>query len=178
MDGFDLMVYAIIVVLIVVFIYSIVLALLDDGPTYSPDKGSNSLGNWAMVNTDRGMKRSYYFTSPLVNSSDKYLDINLDNKTLKFGEPITWNFDGMRLSTETSGEFYYVNVSDYNSIYLSKESTSTWFYDGYNFYLNGNIDITKVAFLNPDTLQISFIDQKKWNPYQQTTPNWRPTNPH
>lgn len=177
MDGIDIIIYAFIFILAVVIIFSIILAFLPDGRDYSPNTGSNSLGNWTMVSTSAGVYRSYYFRSPLVNSEGKYLDVNLTDKSLVFGSPLMWNFDGLNLSTESTGGFYYVNVTENNLIYLSKELVSTWLYDGYNFYLNASLATDRVSILDPTTLKIRTVNKFNWAPYEFTTSNWRPTQP-
>lgn len=177
MDGIDILIYAFIFILAVVAIFSIILAFLPDGPDYSPNTGSDSLGNWTMVSTSAGVYRSYYFRSPLVNNEGKYLDINLTDKSLKFGSPLAWNFDGLNLFTASTGGFYYVNVTEGNIIYLSKEIISTWIYDGYNFYLNASLATDYVKILDPITLQIRSISKFNWTPYEMTANNWRPTDP-
>lgn len=177
MDGIDILIFAFSVILILAFLYAIILAMLPDGKDYSLDSGSNSLGNWIMVGSAMGATRSYIFRSPLINSDGKYVDVDMTNKTLVFGNPITWNFDGLRLFTETTGGFYYVNATESGTIYLSKDIDSQWLYDGFYFYLNSTLTTINLSFINPVDLKLKSVNNSQWIFYEVRIPNLRPTNP-
>jgi len=177
MDGIDILIYGFVIIFILIFIFTLVAYLLPDGKDYSPNRGTDSIGNWKLVNTNVGVLRSYYFRSSIMNTEGKYLDVNITSKTLTFGNPITWVFDGLRLYTETSDGFYYVNVSQYNTVYISKDVLSDWIYDGFNFYLNASLATNEYSYLNSKTLGISTVSKYNRQLYEPTESRWIVSNP-
>lgn len=168
-----ILIYAFVGILFFVIIFTIILSLLPAGPNFLPNEGKDSIGTWRLVNTYLGVKKSYYFNGPLMNSNDQYLDFNNTSKTLIFGKAITWHFDGLKLYTaDSTGTYYYVAAAEGGTIYLSKTVASDWLFDGFNFYLNYSLTSENVSYFNPLTLKLSTINKLDFTFYEPTTPRW------